>query len=220
MSSLTYTLITDGPFDAALRPILTWLLIENGVQFAIQAEWADLRALRNPPGRLEQKILVAIDYYPCDILFIHRDAEHQTRADRVGEIQRALNIVSESVNPPPHVCVVPVRLTEAWLLFDEQAIRTAAGNSRGYQALNLPYLRSLENLPHPKDLLYETIRTASELRGRRLRRLPVAEYAVRVAELIEDFSALRQLSAFRELEAEVIQMISEHSWSRETGQAG
>src|SRR5688572_28054137 len=110
MSSLTYTLITDGSFDAALRPILTWLLIENGVQFAIQAEWADIRTLRNPPRRLEQKIIFAIKYYPCDILFIHRDAERQTRADRVSEIQRALTIVSESIDPPPHVCVVPVRM--------------------------------------------------------------------------------------------------------------
>jgi hypothetical protein len=107
-------------------------------------------------------------------------------------------------------------MTEAWLLCNEQAIRTAAGNSRGDQPLNLPSFHSLENLPDPKNRLYETIRTASELGGRRLKRLPVAEYAARVAELIEDFSPLRQLSAFRELEAEVIQIISELGWRRET----
>jgi hypothetical protein len=193
-NSLSYTLITDGPFDAALRPI---------------------RTLIHPPRGLEEKLLIAIDYYPCDILFIHRDAERQTRADRVREIQHALSIVSKHLDPPPHVCVVPVRMTEAWLLCDEQAIRTAAGNSRGCRSLNLPPLHSLEKLPNPKSVLYETIRAASELRGRRLSRLPAAEYAVRVAELIEDFSPLRHLSAFRQLEEEVIQMISEYGWNRQ-----
>ena len=195
------------------------MLIDNGVKFAIQAEWADLRSLKYPPHKLEEKIRNAIHYYPSDILFIHRDAENQTSEKRVYEIQKALRIVLRHVNPPPHVCVVPVRMTETWLLCNEQALRIASGNSRGNLSLNLPSLSSLEKLPNPKKRLYESIKTASELKGRRLRRLPVKEYAARVAELIEDFSPLRQLSAFKKLEEDIIQMISEHGWNRLTEQA-
>jgi len=87
-------------------------------------------------------------------------------------------------------------MTEAWLFFEEQAIRTAAGNSHGRELLDLPPPRKIESLPDPKSLLYDLLRSASGLRGRRLNNMPVSVYAARVSELIEDFSPLRQLSAF------------------------
>jgi hypothetical protein len=55
----------------------------------------------------------------------------------------------------------------------------------------------------PKAALHQALRNASELRGRRLRDFPVAQRVRRVAELIEDYGALRELSAFRALEEEV-----------------
>jgi len=196
MNSITYTLLSDGPFDIALRPILTWLLITNGVRFAIQAEWADLRTLKNPPTVLAHRISAAIQNYPCDLVFIHRDAERQSRTDRVREIRRAIDALSCIIEYPPYICVIPVRMTEAWLFFEEQAIRTAAGNSHGRELLDLPPPRKIESLPDPKSLLYDLLRSASGLRGRRLNNMPVSVYAARVSELIEDFSPLRQLSAF------------------------
>lgn len=35
MNELRYTLLSDGPSDRALLPILTWLLRQNGVTGAI-----------------------------------------------------------------------------------------------------------------------------------------------------------------------------------------
>jgi hypothetical protein len=43
--------------------------------------------------------------------------------------------------PVRHIPVVPVRMTEAWLLADEFAIRSAPGNPNGTQSLDLPDLR-------------------------------------------------------------------------------
>lgn len=35
MKELRYTLLSDGPSDQALIPILTWVLVQHGVQCAI-----------------------------------------------------------------------------------------------------------------------------------------------------------------------------------------
>jgi hypothetical protein len=45
MKEIRYTLITDGSSDRALISILTWLLIELGVNIPIQSAWADLARL-------------------------------------------------------------------------------------------------------------------------------------------------------------------------------
>ena len=111
-------------------------------------------------------------------------------------------VARQNQNLSAALCVVPVRMQEAWLLFDEAALRTAAGNPRGRQELQLPRLGDIERLPDPKAILRQIIRTASGLSGRRLHRLEVSTQ--RVAELIDDFTPLRALLAFQALEQELI----------------
>ena len=118
MTEIRYTFVTDGSSDAALIPILTWLLRENGVEFAIQPAWANLTGIpHRKRRRLEDKIYWSLEFYPCDLLFVHRDAERESRENRVNEITTAIQRVGISV--PPRICVVPVRMQEAWSLFDE-----------------------------------------------------------------------------------------------------
>ncbi|MHC5830744.1 MAG: hypothetical protein ACYT04_86055, partial [Nostoc sp.] len=106
---------------------------------AIQSNWADLRRLPKPPKKLLPRIINSLELYPCNLLFIHRDAEREPREKRITEILEALQeAVKKSVVVPPHVCVIPVRMQEAWLLFDEAALRKAAGNPSGRQPLQLP----------------------------------------------------------------------------------
>ncbi|MHC5935013.1 hypothetical protein [Nostoc sp.] len=213
MKELCYTLLSDGSSDKALMPILTWLLRTNLVDCAIQSNWADLRRLPKPPKKLLPRIINSLELYPCDLLFIHRDAEREPREKRITEILEALEeAVKKSVVMPPHVCVIPVRMQEAWLLFDEAALRKAAGNPRGRQPLQLPDIRRLEQLPNPKDILYGLLCEASELTGRRLKQFSVNERVHRLAELIDDFSPLRALSAFQLLETEIQQVIKTQGW--------
>lgn len=200
MNSLRYTLLTDGSSDQALQPILTWLLRELGVTCPIQPTWADLRRVSKPPRKLDKRIALAVELYPCDLLFVHRDAESETWAKRHNEIKQALHASAISL---PVVCVIPMRMQEAWLLTDLPAIRKAAGNPHGKCSLSLPPIKTLEALPDPKRVLYDLLRAASELRGRRLQRLHVSFLARRVADFTADFTALRQLPAFNQLEHEL-----------------
>lgn len=211
MNELRYTFLTDGVSDQALIPILTWTLRQQGVRIAIQPEWADLRRL--PPARrtLADKIALSIDYYPCDLLFVHRDAEREPRQVRVTEIHKAITHLVEPVSAPI-VCVVPVRMQEAWLLFDEMAIRFAAGNPNGKEPIVLPPMATLENLADPKDVLYDLLRKASGLSGRRLKKFSASKEARRVAEFIDDFTPLRRLPAFNAFEAEIKGVIDAQEW--------
>ncbi len=141
--------------------------------------------------------------FPCDLLFIHRDAEGEIPDIRYEEINNAVISFAEQYEKTPHVCVVPVRMTEAWLLFDIKAIRRAAGNPNGAMELNLPPLKEVENVHNPKDILFNAFQTASGLNKRRLKKLNKARCRLRLAELIQDFSPLRVLPAFQRLEEDI-----------------
>lgn len=213
MTFFYFTLLSDGSSDKALIPHLTWLLKQNGLAIPIVPSWADLRRLREKPIGLLQRIERSLELYPCDLLFIHRDAERDDPNYRREEIAEALINVNQQAITPPSVCVIPVRMQEAWLLFDEPAIRRASGNPNGRIILNIPRMRTIENLPDPKETLYELLRTASEKTGRRLKQFPVRHSAGRVSEFIEDFSPLRRLTAFRQLEADIKATIENNNWS-------
>ncbi len=101
------------------------------------------------------------------------------------------------------ICVVPVRMTEAWLLIDEPAIKTASGNPNSDENLDMPDLKKLESEKNPKKTLHDLIKMASKLKGRNLDKLNIHQAVHRVAENINDFSPLKNLSAFQELENEV-----------------
>lgn len=204
--TLRYTLLSDGSSDRVLLPIISWLLQEHDVGLELRGVWADLRSLRQPPTTLSGRVARTLEFYPCEILFMHRDAEGATFAQRRQEVGQALEEIGHG-REVPVVCIIPVRMQEAWLLLDETAIRKAAGNPRGRALLNIPASNRIEDVPDPKEMLYRALRIASEQTGRRLRKLQVSSLRYRVVELIEDFSPLRTLPAFAEFENELAAMV-------------
>jgi hypothetical protein len=179
--------------------------------YPIQPEWADLGRLPIPPKDLSSKIKQSIDLYPCDLLFVHRDAENLSYIQRKNEIISALSNIS--LANTQSICVVPIRMTEAWLLINETALRRAAGNVNGQKPLELPHSSLLEQHSDPKRLLYDLLKAASERKGRRLSNFPVGQSALLVAEYIDDFSPLRNLSAFRSLEVDLEEIVMVNQWA-------
>jgi hypothetical protein len=207
LRELRYTLVSEGSSDVALIPILTWLLRQNGVAAPIQAKWADYDEMRLRRPSLAEKIHAAIHNYPCELLFVHRDADNSSIAHRREEIESALTAVGVAL--PPTICVIPVRMQEAWLLFDEAALRAAANNRNGKQSLALPSINELESIPDPKTILRKLLQKASGLNGRRLRKFQrqIGLYTRRITEFVDDFTPLRQLKAFNALEQEIQQTL-------------
>jgi hypothetical protein len=211
MNDLKFTLLTDGSSDRVLVRHLEWLVRRHIPRATtIQMEWADLRSFRPKPTNLTDRIQKAFEFYPADLLFVHRDAERQDPQLRYSEIQNAVESLASVI--PSTVAVVPVRMQEAWLLFDEAAIRWAAGNPNGRQFVELPSISDLEDVADPKQVLWRCLRTASGLSGRRLKRFQTGVAARRVAEYIEDFSPLLELKAFRRLDSDIGQEVQSRGW--------
>jgi hypothetical protein len=206
---LRYLLISDGSSDVALIPIIDWLLRNNLPNTPVVGELVDFRPLGNPPRSLDERIKRAIDLYGsnCDVLFVHRDAENESHEKRMAEIRRASTDISY-----PRVGIVPIRMQEAWLLIEEAAIRKAANNPNGRMPVKLPAIKTLETLPDPKNILYELLRTASGLNKRRADRFNVRRAAIDVANYVQNWTPLHDLSAFTYLNQDVQEYLMTSGW--------
>jgi len=194
MRGLLYTLLGDGPSDRLLDYPIKWALRREEVRID-KAQWADLTSLRAKPVGLAARVRAALDLYPAHLLFVHRDAEAAPLGVRREEILEAVTGISSE-----HVAVVPVRMTEAWFLHDEAAIRSASGNPKGTVSLRLPKPTEVEGLSDPKKTLFDQLLTASEQAGRRRQKLTrptqLAAMRARAAELVGDYSVLLNVPAF------------------------
>ena len=195
--------MSDGSSDRMLLPVIDWLIYQVNPTLLAESTYADLSVLKKSPKTLVERINSALKSYPCDILFIHRDAEKKSYEVRKDEISRAWTLINQRDLDTVGIAVIPVRMSEAWLLTDRQAIKEASGNPNSKIKLNLPKLSQLENIPNPKKTLLTLIEKASGLREKRLRRLNTHQAIHLVAEYTEDFSPLRQLSAFQKLEEDI-----------------
>ena len=193
--TIQYTFCSEGPSDRVLQHHINWAL-EKLTTLPFTGEWADPSVFENRDRDVATRAAQAVSFYPCNLLFVHRDADGDGYEGRREEIREALRNAGVGV---ASVAVVPVRMTESWLLSSEAAIRCAAGRPAGTAQLPIPSARGLEGVGDPKAKFEELLCAASEHRGRKLeqfrRELPSLKY--RVAELVEDFTPLMQLPAFR-----------------------
>ena len=103
-----------------------------------------------------------------DLLFVHRDADSAGAEARYGEIEAAVRRVAR--DGPPWTGVVPVRMTAAWPLLDEAAIRDVVGKPGGRAPLDLPAPGRAERVANPKARPRDALLAASGNHGRRRRR--------------------------------------------------
>lgn len=204
---LGWALLADGPTDRVLLDVGSWLLRQR----ADGTEFAEPGFRVRGGTDLSTAMRSVVDELRPDILLVHRDAERVDAARRRSEIPSS---------PGRVVRVVPVRMTEAWLLFDERAIRAASGNPNGGSALSLPSLPDLELRSNPKRDLADALLAAADPRTRRKRNTFLRDSAERVlqtARCIEDFSPLRALSAFRVFESDLHSAVAD--WFGTTAEA-
>jgi hypothetical protein len=193
VKGLTYTLLGDGSSDRLLDYPIRWALTSLGVSVEL-GQWADLRYASPRPTTLPDRARAALELYPAELLLVHRDAERIPLGTRLREVESAVRTVAKQ-----HVAVVPVRMTEAWFLHDEAAIRRASGNPNGMVALSLPTPASVEHDVDPKSTLQNALVRAAELNAERSKKKKAEfpQMRARTAELIADFAPLKGTPAFQ-----------------------
>lgn len=206
---MKYTLIGDGSSDKALIPVINWLLNDLFPELPVSGTFAEFRHLKYPPSKKDVKAQVkyASYYYPFDILIYHRDAEDRSEDIIAIRKEEVLGELDDEILLEKMVCVVPVVMTETWLLIDRTAIKKAAGNRNFAGELALPAIQTLELKSNPKMMLHELLRTARDTKKRDLAKFNVYQAVHLVAEYTTDFSALRQLRSFKEFEKDLKQSI-------------
>ena len=181
-------MVADGGTDRALVPIIEWAIHRLDPQVEILEP-----EFRKRSGSVGE--FLASYKTGAMIVFVHRDAEAAPLTTRLKEFQ--------GVNRK-FVPIVPVRMTESWLLVSGLAIARAADHPTA--EVTLPPVHQLESLADPKKELEDLlIGAARPLAGRRLKkfRASIVTRRVNVATLIGDFAPLEQLPAFRHFQTEL-----------------
>lgn len=209
ISELNVTLIGDGSSDKALSNVIKWLIDDLYPQLPSKITFADFRTHKNPPAKYDvaKQIEESQKYYPFDLVVYHRDAESSDLSFIERRKQEVIANIPEGFQDKV-VCAVPVKMMEAWLLIDKEAIKRAAGNRNFKGTLDIPTPNRLENITQPKDKLHELLTSASNLTGRKLNNFNVHQKVHLLAEYIEDFSALRELTSFRVFEEDLKAAVS------------
>ena len=212
---LRSTLLAEGTSDRALLQIIRLTLAAHvGPSVLIDPpQRAD--SYRLPPRVKKDRgawVRAVVEEYPCDLLFIHRDADGAGRDKRLDEIAgwtAAADLPTESGITT--VSIVPVHETETWLLLEEKAIREAALYADGVAPLGIPGAAKLERMSDPKSALDDVLRIASGLSGSRLRHFDLNKARDRIA--VTDLTRLRRLAAFVAFETDLSAACSTGGWS-------
>ncbi len=194
MQRFTSTLVAEGSSDEALIPLIEFVLDEH-----CRIPHVTTFAANLPSGKLHERVAQALILHPCDLLFVHRDADRESVSQRESEIRDAVRTTNASTT----ICLIPVRMTEAWLLVDEMAIRRASGNTSGTAQLELPPVSRLEAQADPKSLLFNALEKASELGLHRLRRFDRYQARRQISGFMDDPSVLRSGPSFVHFETQV-----------------
>lgn len=163
LAFLRALLLADGTSDVPLGNLVARIGLSHG--YDIDPVYVEPGRLPGKPRTIRDRLKAVLDLDPeFDLVIVHRDAESEPRDSRLAEIERDLAAVGCAL---PHIPVIPIRMTEAWLLGDEAKIREAAGNPNGRMALSLPAVNSLERIADAKGMLKAALAAASGTTGRR-----------------------------------------------------
>lgn len=192
--------LADGSSDEPIGAHIAALAHAHGV--VLEVVTPEFARMDNPPGRTVRARLERVLGFDAafQVLVVHRDSEGSAASLREAEIESGCRQCGVGW---PAIPVVPIRMTEAWLLLDEHAIRTVAGRPSSSEPLGLPTADQAEVVADPKALLQSVLEAASGQTGRRLRqfRRDFSYHRRQLLERLDRDGVVRQLSAWQALEA-------------------
>jgi hypothetical protein len=134
-------------------------------------------------------------------LCIHTDADddsdEQAFTSRIEPAFHAITTVEDAEICKNLVALVPVQMTEAWLIADTDLLREELGTTKSDQELGLN--RSPETIAKPKELIEEAIRIAFDALPRRRRRPSLKDLYLPLGQKI-NIEKLSQLYSFQKFQ--------------------
>lgn len=194
--------VCEGSSDEPLADIVEFLYAERGR--VLRLSRPNFEALRGVRRDVKSKLVAGarlIDA-PFDIAVVHRDADRAGWQERRREIERAL---ADSGTVCDLIPVIPVTMTEAWLMLDEQEIREVAGNPNGREVLALPKTHEAERIADPKALLRQCLLQAASTRGRRRQTIAsrFSQHRAQLLQRLDIHGPVTQLTSWKMLIADI-----------------
>jgi hypothetical protein len=185
-----------------LADIVERMFFERNVRVYLRRP--DFGLLAKVPKDVRSRLLAGEKLSGCelDLVIVHRDSDNAGTDARRAEILSALPSLRGA---PSCLPIIPVRMTEAWLLLDEGAIRSVAGNPRGRADLGLPGVNGAERLADPKSLLSSALLAAAAVTGRRRERLAkrFSQNRRQLLERLDHHGPVTQLASWQRLVSDI-----------------
>jgi hypothetical protein len=133
------------------------------------------------------------------VICVHCDADRPS-SDVVltRKINPAFQLVEETENACNNlVAVIPVQMTEAWMLVDVDLFLGEINTNKSCDELNLPCKTSqIENIANPKARIEEALREAQTNLPKRRSKIKIADLYTPISQKL-NMAQLEQLSSFR-----------------------
>ncbi len=144
-----------------------------------------------------------MEYYYIMVLCVHLDADSTTDdkvfANKIKPAQDALSELDESEYCRILTAIVPVQMTEAWMMADKELLKKEIGTSKSDEHLGID--KKPEAYSDPKKTIEDAIRTAREdLTKKRRRELKIDELYSLIGQKtsIEKLNQLPSYSKFKD----------------------
>lgn len=193
MRSLSCVLVREGPSDDWFLPVVLQRALQDMCRehFPSCGEVQEIRSLPEAGNQHPDSVVsaVAAELGTFDVLLYHHDGSPPDKSDPV--IRRMREAWQATGYREPLVPVVPVRETEAWLLADAEAVRSAL------RVRKLPDFgfepERVHSVPRPKEEFEAIVR---QVAGRRATSgHGIRDYIVRVGATAR-IDVLRRVPAF------------------------
>ncbi len=206
---LTIGYITEGPTDIRfLDSIIERTFTEAAMDCKGVIEVYAPQHITTQKKTFKEKVLEAAkaaDQQGVMVLCVHTDADNSSdekaRAERIYPSFEAV-LQAENGNTCKNlVAIVPVQMTEAWLLADEAVLLDAMMSSKHLRELGIE--NAPESYNDPKARIKEAIRSAHQNKRKRHRQqVSISDLYGPVGQQC-DLEKLRRLDSFRKFEEEV-----------------
>lgn len=164
---------TDTRF---LKEIIQTVFEETAYECSTDVEIEDVRIVDVPKTTFVETMLeasrkAAIDY-GMSVLCIHADSDARTIEDvtnnKFNPLVEALNEVDNENYCKSIVPIIPIQMTEAWMLADKELLKEKIG-AKNKQNIDLGIEKSPESYADPKETIKDAIRIAQAEKVKRKR---------------------------------------------------
>jgi hypothetical protein len=202
-------LYTEGPTDIRfLKNVVARTFEEISFECSSQIEISDIQTIEITKSSFVENVISAsrrgVNDFGMIILCVHADADD--RSDENVYRNKMIPALSEIENAEDSICkiivpVVPIQMTEAWMLADKALLKKEIGTNKADQDLGI--YREPEQYPDPKATIESAIRIAQQDRTRRHRRdLTLSDLYLSIGQSIS-IDKLKQLPSYNKFQENI-----------------